>query len=136
VPKRPHLIDRKGIGATVVADHLIDATTSMQPLISAFVSAWQRAFDYSGRSRRPDYWWFVLANLIVALVLLLLNSAASFFGWIYSIYTVASIVPSLPLSIRRLRDAGKPWPWIFISLIPIIGGIWLIYLLCQPSVLV
>jgi uncharacterized membrane protein YhaH (DUF805 family) len=108
----------------------------MDPLISAFVSAWQRSFDYSGRSRRPDYWWFVLANLIISLVLLLLNSAASFFGWIYSIYTVATIVPSLPLSIRRLRDAGKPWPWIFISLIPIIGGIWLIYLLCQPSVLV
>jgi uncharacterized membrane protein YhaH (DUF805 family) len=136
VPEPPHRIDGKGKRATVDGDPLAPGTGSMEPLISAFVSAWQRAFDYSGRSRRPDYWWFVLANIIISFVLLLLNSAASFFGWIYSIYTLASIVPSLPLSIRRLRDAGKPWPWIFISLIPIIGGIWLIYLLCQPSVLV
>ena len=40
----------------------------------------------------------------------------------------------LPLAIRRLRDAGKHWAWIFITLIPLIGAIWLIYLLVQPSV--
>jgi uncharacterized membrane protein YhaH (DUF805 family) len=47
---------------------------------------------------------------------------------------IAQIVPHLPLTVRRLRDAGKPWGWIFIGLVPIIGAIWLIYLLVQPSV--
>jgi uncharacterized membrane protein YhaH (DUF805 family) len=36
--------------------------------------------------------------------------------------------------VRRLRDAGKAWPWIFIALVPIIGAIWLIVLLVMPSV--
>jgi uncharacterized membrane protein YhaH (DUF805 family) len=35
--------------------------------------------------------------------------------------------------VRRLRDSGKAWPWLLIGLVPIIGGIWLIVLFCQPS---
>ena len=98
------------------------------PLIDAYVAGWQRSFDYEGRSNRGDYWWFVLANLIVALIIGAISDK------LYSIYAVASILPGLPLVIRRLRDIGKAWPWIFIGLIPIIGGIWLIVLFCQPSI--
>lgn len=107
----------------------------MEPLVRYFVEAWQRSFDYTGRSKRPEYWWFYLANLILAVVLTLFSKASDFFGWLFSVYAVASIVPTLPLTIRRLRDSGKAWPWIFIALIPFIGGIWLIVLLCQPSTL-
>ena len=53
---------------------------------------------------------------------------------IYGIYAVAQIFPSLSLTVRRLRDAGKNWPWIFIGFLPRIGGIWLIVLLAQPTV--
>lgn len=105
----------------------------METLINAYVSAWQRSFEYGGRSSRPDYWWFVLANF---LVLLVLNLVGSFNGLIYNLanlYLVAQIVPHLPLTIRRLRDAGKHWAWVFIGLIPIIGTIWMIWLLVQPS---
>lgn len=96
-------------------------------LIAAYTSAWTRFSDYQGRSKRGDYWWFVLANLIVSLVLGLASDT------LQSLYAVASIVPSIPLVVRRLRDIGKPWPWIFIGLIPILGAIWLIVLFCQPS---
>lgn len=96
-------------------------------LIEAFTSAWGRSFDYEGRSNRGDYWWFVLANLIVLLILLRISDV------IYTTYSVATIVPGIPLAVRRLRDIGKPWPWIFLGLIPIIGTIWLIVLFCQPS---
>jgi uncharacterized membrane protein YhaH (DUF805 family) len=107
----------------------------MDPLIQNFVGAWKRSFDYSGRSKRPEYWWFYLANFLIGLVLALLSNASDLFGWILSLYFPASIVPTLPLTIRRLRDAGKAWPWIFIGLVPIVGTIWLIVLLCQPSAL-
>lgn len=52
---------------------------------------------------------------------------------LYFGYAIAQILPSLSITVRRLRDAGKPWPWLFISLVPLIGGIWLIVLLVQPS---
>jgi uncharacterized membrane protein YhaH (DUF805 family) len=107
----------------------------MEHLIQYYVEAWRRSFDYTGRSKRPEYWWFYLANFIIGLVLGLRSKASESVGWILSLYFPASIVPTLPLTIRRLRDAGKAWPWIFIGLIPIIGAIWLIVLLCQPSAL-
>ncbi|MFN5464967.1 MAG: DUF805 domain-containing protein [Cyanobacteriota bacterium] len=106
----------------------------MNSLIRYFVEAWQRAFDYAGRSSRPEYWWFYLANLIVGLLLALLGNASDFFIRILMVYAVASLFPNLAITIRRLRDSGKPWPWIFISFVPLIGGVWLIILLCQPSV--
>lgn len=96
-------------------------------IVEAFTSAWTRSFDYEGRSNRGDYWWFVLANVIVLLVLLPISQQ------LYNVYSVATIVPGIPLAVRRLRDIGKPWPWIFIGLIPIIGTIWLIVLFCKPS---
>ncbi|MFN7229558.1 MAG: DUF805 domain-containing protein [Synechococcaceae cyanobacterium] len=40
----------------------------------------------------------------------------------------------MSLSVRRLRDAGKHWAWLFIGLIPLVGAIWLIWLFIQPSV--
>ena len=101
-------------------------------LINAFTSAWKRSFDYSGRADRGDYWWFVLANLIISVVLLLLNNASTFFGWIYSLWAIATIVPSISLSVRRLRDAGKDWQWIFVGITGI-GSLWLLYLHTLPS---
>ena len=56
-----------------------------------------------------------------------------FIGVLANLYLIAQIVPHLPLTVRRLRDSGKDWPWIFIGLIPVIGGIWMIVLLAQPS---
>lgn len=50
------------------------------------------------------------------------------------LYTLASLVVGVPLAVRRLRDAGKAWQWLFIALIPIIGSFWLIVLYCQPSI--
>ena len=106
----------------------------MEPLISSFVLGWQRSFDYTGRSNRPEYWWFYLANLLVAVILGLLSGISDFFLKLLFVYALANIFPNLSITIRRLRDAGKAWPWIFIGLVPLIGGIWLLVLLCQPSV--
>ncbi len=103
-------------------------------MVEAFLSGWQRSFDYEGRSNRPDFWWFYLADAIVLVVLLLLGLANDLLMKLYGLYAVAQIFPILSLTVRRLRDAGKAWPWIFIGFVPLIGGIWLIVLLAQPSV--
>ncbi|MFM7265554.1 MAG: DUF805 domain-containing protein [Cyanobium sp.] len=104
----------------------------MSQLLTAFTTAWQKSFDYSGRSNRGDYWWFTLANTILALILNLLSVFSSVIYKLTVLYMVAQIVPSLPLTIRRLRDAGKHWGWIFIGFVPVVG-FWLIWLLVQPS---
>ncbi|MFB2646237.1 DUF805 domain-containing protein [Raphidiopsis sp. BLCC-F218] len=99
------------------------------PLIEAYISAWKRSFEYGGRSTRGDFWWFTLASFIVSLIAGVISSK------IQLVYAVAAIVPSIPLAVRRLRDIGKSWLWLFIGLIPIIGTIWLIVLYSQPSLI-
>ena len=104
-------------------------------MIEAYKKLWTRAFDFRGRSTRSDYWWAVLANLLVSYALLALGSyiAEAFLG-IYYLYIFAALIPGLSLVIRRVHDAGKKWTWIFINLIPLAGGIWFLVILCQPSV--
>ena len=101
-------------------------------LINAFTSAWKRSFDYTGRSDRGDYWFFLLASFIVLLVLNIVGSFVPFIGVLANIYLITELVPHLSLAVRRLRDAGKDWQWIFVS-VTLIGTIWLLYLHALPS---
>jgi len=56
------------------------------------------------------------------------------FSGLYYLYIFAALIPGLSLCIRRVNDAGKSWKWIFINLIPIVGAIWFLVILCQPSI--
>ena len=111
-------------------------------MIESYKSYWTRAFDFKGRSTRTEYWLgAVLTNLIVTFLLLIIVGITAaineylylFFNLIYVLYGLGTIIPSLSICIRRVRDMGKGWQWIFINLIPIVGGIWYLVLLCQPS---
>ena len=53
------------------------------PLIDAYRSAWSRSFEYEGRSNRAEFWWFVLANLIVSVIIALISAK------LQTVYTVA-----------------------------------------------
>tara|TARA_B100000475_G_scaffold112057_1_gene81801 strand:- start:115 stop:480 length:366 start_codon:yes stop_codon:yes gene_type:complete len=107
--------------------------------VEAFTTAWRKSFTYGGKATRSEYWWFYLIDLVVYFALLSVFSATVDTATVFVstpiviIYGIAQIFPSLSIVFRRLRDTGKEWTWIFINLIPIIGGIWFIYLLCQPS---
>ena len=69
----------------------------------------------------------VLLNLVIASLLSLMSGSIA---WVFS---VALIVPFFSMQIRRIRDTGRAWPWIFISLVPLIGQIWLLWILIGPS---
>ena len=103
-------------------------------MIEAYKRFWIRAFDFEGRTSRVDYWWVVLASFLIGLVLAALGTALEFFMALYPLYYFAGIIPNLSMSIRRVRDVGKSWLWIFINFIPIAGPIWFLILLCRPSV--
>ena len=88
--------------------------------------------DFKGRARRKEYWMFVLFNVIVSMVLTILGGLIKC-SWIGSLYSLAVLVPSLAVSVRRLHDTGRSGWWILISLIPVVGAIWLIVLLCSTA---
>lgn len=83
--------------------------------------------DFSGRARRREYWTFVLVNCLIALLLLTLgltfgeDSPAS--NIMVTIFYLIMLVPNLSVSVRRLHDIGKSGWYMFLSLIPLIGGL-------------
>ena len=112
--------------------------------IEAFTTAWRKSFTYGGKATRAEYWWFYLVNLLVVLGVYVLMRIAAVNGlvgieelqFVFSIlliYVLASAFPNLSIVVRRLRDIGKKWTWMFISLVPFIGVIWFIVLMCQRS---
>ena len=70
---------------------------------------------------------FVLFNIIFTGIATLISPK------LYAIYTLAVLIPSLAVSVRRLHDVGKSGWMCFIALIPLIGGIWLLVLMLTDS---
>ena len=93
---------------------------------------------FSGRARRKEYWMFVLFNTIISIVLGIIDEIARLYitenlGILSTIYTVAVLLPSLAVAIRRLHDTDHSGWWLFIALIPFIGAIILIIFYVQDS---
>ena len=97
-------------------------------MLSFYPQFWTQAFDFEGRTSRIDYWKIVLVNLIIGGVLAKVSPSA-----VYFVFAVASICPGLAMNIRRIRDTGRSWQWIFISLIPFVGVLCLLWIELQPS---
>lgn len=109
----------------------------MNSLVSAYLAFWTRAFDFSGRTKRIDFWLAFITSQVIYLGLLLISlnvEALAFLGSILTLYAVASIIPTWALFARRLRDLGKEGAWVLLLLIPIIGLIWLLVLSFGPSI--
>ena len=100
----------------------------------------QNYCNFNDRARRSEYWLFVLFNIIVEIILSaigailvydLKNQIISFS--LLSLYSLIIFIPGLALTIRRLHDTGKSGWYILVALIPIVGGIIVLYFLVQDS---
>jgi len=104
-----------------------------------FVTALKNYAVFSGRSRRSEYWFFVLFYLIIYVVLALVDrttgtySSTSGAGLLTSIFALGMLIPSLSVSVRRLHDTDRSGWWLLIGFIPLIGVIVLIVFFVQDS---
>ena len=95
--------------------------------------------DFSGRSRRQEYWMFFLFNMIFAFCAMILDNVLGTtigplpYGAIYLLYVLFTLVPSLAVAVRRLHDTEKSGWMILVGIIPLVGGIWLLVLLCTEG---
>jgi len=82
--------------------------------------------DFDGRARRTEYWMFYLVNILVFIALAILIGVLQTPSLmiLYVIYALATLLPSLAVSVRRMHDLGKSGWWVLIALVPAIGGIW------------
>jgi uncharacterized membrane protein YhaH (DUF805 family) len=92
----------------------------------AFSRFWQRFATFSGRASLSEFWWAALIVEIPSLALYLLGISAGPLFWLAGVWSVATIIPSLAITWRRLHDtnrSGANWFWV---LLPFVG--WIILL--------
>lgn len=114
-----------------------------RPIVNDMWTAVKVAFSkyaaFDGRASRSEYWYFTLA-IVLAFLVLWFAALISMLNPIFAVFlplllvggAFAVVVPSLAIQVRRLRDAGWAWPWIFLNMVPF-GGIVVIVASCQPS---
>jgi len=94
---------------------------------------------FSGRARRKEYWFFVLFNILISIALSMVDvmlgtaNADTGTGLLGGIYSLAVLIPSIAVLVRRLHDTDRTGWWTLIGLIPIIGWIVLLVFLVQDS---
>ncbi len=84
--------------------------------------------DFTGRARRMEFWVFTLVSLVISLLLNVLDSALHLgsmldVGVLGLLYSLAVLLPSLAVSVRRLHDIGRTGWWLLLAFIPVIGWI-------------
>ena len=115
----------------------------MGDVMEWMLAPYKRYAEFSGRSRRMEYWMFRLFEFGAIIGLFLISaivagaassvggdSAGGIVGGIASllimVLILGSIIPSLAVTVRRLHDTGRSGWYMFISLIPLIGAIMLL----------
>mgnify|MGYP000884634574 CR=1 FL=1 len=123
-------------------------------MINAYKKFFKNYAEFTGRSTRPDFWWVWLGNFILSIpfwiiyfyvlylstVMVSVSDSASEAAFmvlglvviIYAVFYLAILVPTIALSVRRLRDAGFHWAFIFLRFAPM-GGIALMILHAMPT---
>lgn len=114
--------------------------------VNGFKLFWTRTYDYRGTSSRREFWWGVLGNAIIMVVLLALmvisltcftpqiNAFSRIMIALFALLCIVELLPSVTLIIRRMHDIGRSGFFIFVLFIPVIGYIWYIYLVTRRGV--
>ena len=117
-------------------------------MIEAYKKFWKGYVDFTGRSTCSDLWSAYLAHLLIVFAGNWLEAvfesmvdeiSSGLFAisvilfLIIFVFCIAAVLPCIAIAVRRLRDAGYHWAYIFIPLIPFVGIFIFIFLLCQPT---
>jgi len=113
---------------------------------------YQNYAKFSGRASRSEYWWVVAAFALAWVVLggaalatgsatattnsqgaLVPGSGIVPFLVLLGILGVASIVPGIAVTVRRLHDANFPGLLYLVAIVPYIGSLALLVLSALPS---
>jgi uncharacterized membrane protein YhaH (DUF805 family) len=62
--------------------------------------------QFDGRARRKEYWCFALFSFLVSLLLAFADKAMSI-QWLGTVYSLAVLLPSIAVGVRRMHDVNK-----------------------------
>ncbi len=97
-----------------------------------YITVLKKYAVFSGRARRKEFWFFVLFNLLVSLVLGIFDGllgtarVGDDVGLLGAVYGLVVLVPGIAVMVRRLHDIGRTGWWVLIGFVPLVGTIVLI----------
>ena len=98
----------------------------------AISTCFRKYADFGGRALRSEYWFFILFQFLVVVALSIVDAVLGI-GVLSTIASLAMLLPSIAVGVRRLHDIDKTGWWLLIGLIPLIGAIVLIVFFCQQG---
>ncbi len=98
-----------------------------------YIALWKNYFNFGARTTCRGYWMAMLVNIVISFLFGLIIGMVPAMAPLVGVYSLAIFIPGLAITVRRLRDAGKEWYWIFITLIPFVGAIWFIVILASGT---
>ncbi len=121
----------------------IEVRSDIMGFIESIKSGFIRYFDFTTRSSRSEYWWWILFTWFVSIILAVVSSTLfghtieqtntggttySYGGGILgAIFALLVLIPSIAISCRRLHDIDKSGWWQLLVFIPLIGWGFLLY---------
>lgn len=96
--------------------------------------------NFDGRARRKEFWMFALIvfgiSFAVTIVVGILSFISETLGMlvygVYSLATLAILIPYLAVTARRLHDTGNPTWFIVLGFIPLVN-FYLLYLMIKEG---
>ena len=81
----------------------------------------QDYYTFSGRARRPEYWWFFLFVIVGSVLLAAID--AVIFGedmllGLNGLFGLLTFLPQLAVSWRRMHDTGRPGWFNLLPMVP------------------
>ena len=96
----------------------------------AVASGFSKYVTFSGRACRSEFWYFVLFVVIGTIVCMALDYALNL-EFLNILFSLATFLPSIAVTARRLHDIGRSGWWQLLVLVPLVGFIWLIVWFCR-----
>lgn len=104
-----------------------------------YIAALKKYADFSGRAQRSEYWYFLLFYFLISFGLGLVDwmtgsvNTQSGYGLLTGLFSLAMLIPSIAVGVRRLHDTDRSGWWILMALLPLIGSIVLLVFFVQDS---
>ncbi len=98
-----------------------------------FLKALKQYTDFNGRARRTEYWMYTLFYVIFSYAAVMLDYLLGTTSVFTGIYSLALLLPTIAVGVRRLHDIDKSGWMMLVGLIPLIGQIWLIILFVKEG---
>ena len=89
--------------------------------MSWYMQALKKYAVFAGRARRKEFWMFFLVYVVIVVVLSIVEWMIGLPGILSGIYSLALLIPSIAVTVRRLHDTGRTGWWWWIGFVPVIG---------------